>query len=248
LINIYTEKEIFIMKIAGQKLAQILIRLKNETKEGITGNYLNKMALKLIKTVKAEPSFLHYNNFPAALCVSVNNVLVHGLPNDIPFKNKDIISLDLGLKWRGYYTDKAISFSIGNVDLKTVKMIQTTKRALDEAIKKVSINTKLGEISSTIQNIIELSGFSVAENLFGHGVGKNVHEEPRIPNFGEKNDGPILKEGMVLAIEPMVCQKNGQIQVLPDRFSIGSKDGSVCCHFEDSVAVTKKGPKVLTRT
>ena len=246
MITRYTKNEIEIMKQGGAILNQILEELKNATKEGITSIELDNLARSKIKEQNVTPSFLHYRNFPAALCVSLNDEIVHGIPHNIVIKKGDLVSLDLGIKHNGLNVDKAISFVLNENEPQKEKFLNTVKLALNQAIKNAKVGHKMGAISNVIQKTIESGGFSVAKGLFGHGVGKKVHEDPMVPNFGEKDQGIPLTNGMVLAIEPMAMQGKGDIKILSDGFSIASCDGSLSCHFEETVAITDKGPIVLT--
>lgn len=247
MINLYNQKEIKILKEGGKILSSILEKLKKETKEGVTGIDLNKRAMELILAKEALPSFLGYRKFPGVLCISINEELVHGIPKNRPIKKGDLVSLDLGIRYKGLCLDKSITFFVGEIDKKTKQFVKTVKKALDVGIKKARAGHRLGEISFAIQKTIEGRGYGVVTALSGHGVGKRIHEEPRIPNFGKKNDGPLLKEGMVLAIEPMACMGQGTVKVAEDGFTVVSADGSLTCHFEDTIVITKKGPQVLTR-
>lgn len=247
MINLYTKEEIEILKEGGKILASILNRLIKETREGTTGIYLNKKALNLIKEAGASPSFLDYRRFPAALCISVNDKLVHGVPKNKRIKKGDLVSLDLGIKWKGLCLDKSTTFMIGARDREKERFLETVKRALDYGIKKAKVGNHLGEISAIIQKTIKDGGYGLVTALSGHGVGKKVHEEPAIPNFGKPTDGPLSKEGMVLAIEPMATTGSGEVKTEKDGFTISSKDDSLCCHFEETIAVTKNGPVILTR-
>jgi methionyl aminopeptidase len=247
LIHLYTERDIEILREGGKILAFILNYLVKETREGITGIYLNKKASDLIKEAGASPSFLNYRKFPAALCISVNDELVHGIPKNRPIKKGDLVSLDLGIKWKGLCLDKATTFVVGIPDKEKERFLETVKKSLDYGITKAKIGHHLGEISAIIQKTIQDGGYGLVTALTGHGVGKKIHEEPVIPNFGKPTDGPILKQGMVLAIEPMATMGSGEVKCEKDGFTISSKDGSLSCHFEETIAVTKNGPKILTR-
>lgn len=247
MINLYSDKEIKIMREGGLILNKILQLLKNESHAGATGNFLNNKAAQLIKNNNVNPSFLNYNSFPAVLCVSINDEIVHGIPNDTVLCKGDLLGLDLGIKYKGLNLDKAISFQIDDEDANKRKFLETVRQALDLAIKQTYVGNKMGMISNIIQKTIENAGYSVAEGLFGHGVGKKVHEEPHVPNTGQPSDGIILQKGMVIAIEPMAMMDQGAIIVKEDGQTIASSDGSLACHFEDTVAITQNGPNVLTR-
>lgn len=247
MINLYSEKEIAIMKQGGKILAEILNQLIRETKEGVNELDINKRAMDLIKAKGAIPSFLGYQRFPAAICISINEELVHGVPKDRLIQKGDIVSFDLGLRYQGLCLDKAVTFPIGKIAKEDEKFIKTVKKSLEMGIAEAKVGSRLGKISSVIQKTIEQGGYAVVRSLFGHGVGRKVHEDPQIPNFGEETSGPILKEGVVLAIEPMANMDGAEIKVAKDGFAIVSADGSLTAHFEDTIAITKGGPLILTR-
>lgn len=246
-IRIYNEKEIELLRKGGRILAKIMKELIAQIKPGISPIYIEKEAEKLIRKYHAKPSFLGYQKFPSVICISVNDDLVHGVPQKNKIKEGDLVSVDLGIKYRGYCTDKAETVLVGKGDSKKKHFIKTIKKALEVGIKNAKAGNKLGQISAAIQEIIEGGGYKVVKALSGHGVGRYVHEEPRIFNFGRKDDGPVLKSGMVLAIEPMACMGTEEIKVKKDGFTIACKDGSLSCHFEDTVVVGKSGPEILTR-
>ena len=247
MVNIYSEKEIEIMREGGKILAKTLKILSKKVKPGITTAYLNKVAEDLIFSFGAQPSFKGFNNYPAALCTSVNEEIVHAVPNKRVLKNGDILTLDLGIRYKGFCTDAAITVPIGKIDSKTKKLIDVTKKSLEIAIKQCKSGKRLGDIGWAIQSYVEKNGFSVIRELVGHGVGKSVHEDPQILNYGIKGEGIELKQGMVLALEPMVAMGNWRIKRGEDGFSYKTLDNSLCAHFEHTVVITKKGPKILTK-
>lgn len=247
MINLYRNKEIILLQKSGEILNFVINQLVRQIKIGTTGTNLDQRARQLLKKMKAEPSFLGYRNFPAALCVSVNHQLVHGIPSKKPFQKGDLISLDLGARYRGFCTDKAVTILLESHDQGTLKFIKTVKQSLKKGIRKARAGNRLGAISNAIQEGIEEGGYKVVRNLSGHGIGRNVHEDPRIFNFGKKDDGPVLKEGMVLAIEPMACMKTSEIKVEKDGNTIASLDHSLCAHFEETIAIGENNPIVLTQ-
>jgi len=217
-------------------------------KPGISTLELDKLAERLIIEAGCQPAFKGLNGYPATLCVSVNNEVVHGLPSEKKIlKNGDIVDLDLGLKYKGFYSDMARTYPIGKITRKAKKLIKVTKKSLDLAIKIIKPGIYLGDISSTIQKYVEKNGFSVVRSLTGHGIGRKLHEEPAIFNFGKPKTGPILKEGMVFAIEPMVNEGSPEVKISKDNWTVVTADGTLSAHFEDTVAVTKNGYKILTR-
>ena len=247
MIRIYNENEIEIMRRGGKILAEIMEGLKKEVRPGVTTNYLNKVAKDLVLSYGGEPSFLGYDGYPAALCTSVNEEIVHAVPSERELKEGDILSLDLGIRFEGYCTDVAITMPIGKVDKKTKKLIDVTEKSLELGIKQAKAGNHLGDIGSAIQNYAEKNGFNVIRELVGHGVGKKVHEEPQIPNYGPSAGlGIKLKAGMVLALEPMLCVGDWRIKKCEDGFGYKTADNSLSCHFEHTIAITKKGPQILT--
>jgi methionyl aminopeptidase len=247
MINIYSEKEIEIMQQGGKILAKILKTLSKKVKPGITTAYLNKVAEDLIFSFGAKPSFKGFNNYPAALCTSINEEIVHAVPSERVLKNGDILTLDLGIRLKEFCTDAAITVPVGKINSKVKKLINVTKKSLEITIKECEPGKHLGDIGWAVQNYVEKNGFSVIRELVGHGVGKSVHEDPQVLNYGIKGEGIELKEGMVLALEPMVAIGNWRIKRGEDRFSYKMLDNSLCAHFEHTVVITKSGPKILTK-
>jgi len=248
MILIKTAKEIDRLRKGGAILANILHKVIARVKPGITTQELNSYAEELIRQNNAQPSFKNYQNFPASLCTSVNEQIVHAIPRPkVVLKRGDIIGLDLGIWYEGKCTDMARTVPVGAISVQAKKLIRITNKALDRGIEQVKPGRKVGDISATIQTIAESNDYSVVRTLFGHGVGRKVHEEPRIPNFGKPNTGPILKPGMVLAIEPMLTLGQPQVQTASDGWSIATVDGSLTAHAEDTIAVTDEGYEVLTK-
>lgn len=256
MIIIKKDSQIEKMKKAGKILAVILEKLKRASKPGFSSGRLEILARDLMKEAEVQPAFLGYCDkkdkkskpFPTALCVSLNHQLVHTptTPSQV-FMPGDLISIDCGVIYQGFFADAAISFTAGKASPLAKKLVKVTKKALDLAINKIKDGAYLGDVSSTIQKYVEKKGFSVIRNLVGHGIGKNLHEEPAIPNFGNPGEGVILKKGMTLAIEPMVSAGSYEIASDKDNWTIKMKDGSISAHFEHTVAVTKKGAIVLTQ-
>lgn len=254
MIIIKTEEEIKKMKKGGKILAEILKILKNKVKPGVSTAKIELLARDLIKEKGAEPAFLGYKNsknqkpFPTVLCLSLNYELVHtpSLPSRI-FKEGDIVTIDCGIKYQNLFTDAAITFGLGKISSLAKKLIKVTRESLDLGIKKIKPNIAWGDVAYTMQKFIEKNGFSVVRDLTGHGVGKKPHEDPPLPNFGQPGQGIKLEEGMTLAIEPMVNAGSYEIETLPDGWTIVTKDRSLCAHFEQTIAVTKKGAIILTK-
>lgn len=255
MINIYSDKEIEVMREGGKILAEILKILSKKAKPGITTEYLNKVAEDLIFSAgkasasggEIQPSFKGFNDYPAALCTSINEEIVHAIPSKRILKKGDILTLDLGIRYKGLCTDAAITLPIGKIEAKTKKLISVTKKSLEIAIKECKPGKHLGDIGWAVQHYAEKNGFSVIRELVGHGVGKSVHEDPQILNYGQKGEGIELKPGMILALEPMIAIGSWRIKRGEDGFSYKMLDNSLCAHFEHTIAITKRGPKILTK-
>jgi len=246
MISIKTPEEIEVMAQAGQILAKIIRQLKAKVEPGLTTEELDKLAEELILKSGAKPAFKGYRGFPASLCVSLNEQIVHAAPSKRELKEGDILSLDLGIIYQGFYSDMAVTLSIGSVSPETLKLIQATKKALRKAIARVKPGKAIGDISFAIQKHIEADGFQVVRQLCGHGIGRQLHERPDIPNSGQRHKGEILKTGMVLALEPMAVIGQPKIKKAQDGFGYQTADNSLSAHFEHTVAVTEKGPRILT--
>ena len=255
MINIYSDKEIEVMREGGKILAEILKILSKKAKPGITTEYLNKVAEGLIFSAgkasasggEIQPSFKGFNDYPAALCTSINEEIVHVIPSKRILKKGDILTLDLGIRYKGLCTDAAITLPIGKIEAKTKKLISVTKKSLEIAIKECKPGKHLGDIGWAVQHYAEKNGLSVIRELVGHGVGKSVHEDPQILNYGQKGEGIELKPGMILALEPMIAIGSWRIKRGEDGFSYKMLDNSLCAHFEHTIAITKRGPKILTK-
>jgi methionyl aminopeptidase len=247
MINIYTEKEIAIMAEGGKILAKIIYETAKHAKAGVTTKYLDKVAEDLIFQYGAKPAFKGFNGYPSALCASVNEEVVHAIPGGRKLKEGDLLTLDLGIEYKNYCTDMAITMGIGKIDKKLQKLINITEKSLELAIKQCKPGNRLGDIGFTIQSYVERNGFNVIRDLVGHGIGKKVHEEPEILNYGNKGEGIVLKPGMVIAIEPMNVVGGWEVERAKDGFAFLSKDRSISAHFEHTVAITKKGCRVLTK-
>ena len=253
-ITIKTKEEIEILKKGGKILAEVLRELEKLAKPGVSTGFLNERAKEIIIAKGARPSFEGYQSsfsdkpYPAAICASLNEVVVHGLPSEkAVLKDGDILKLDLGVEYKKLFTDAAITIGIGEISKEKQRLMDITERALELAIEEIKPGNHIGDIGFAIENYIEGNGFYVVEILVGHGVGYAVHEEPNIPNYGKRGGGPILKPGMVLAIEPMAALKNRKVQLSKDGFGYEVLDGSISAHFEHTVAVTDDGYKVLTK-
>ena len=253
MITVKSKEEIKILREGGGILASVLREIADAAKPGIATIELDALAEKLIRRAGGEPSFKNYKTnddeapFPASLCVSVNGEVVHGIPS----KNKilregDVAGLDLGMKYKGLYTDVAMTLSVGAASEEATRLIAAAKKSLDAGISAVKEGAHIGDIGFAIQKYVEPRGFSVVKKLVGHGVGYGVHEEPEIPNYGRQGSGPKLKEGMVLALEPMINEGVSDVVLSGDGWTWKTKDNSPSAHFEHTIAVTKTGAEVLT--
>jgi len=248
-----TPDEIKIMAEAGKILAEVLKTLRNEVKEGVSTNSIDRLAKRLIEEAGAKPAFLGYKPsknakaFPATICASINETVVHGLPNDKLLKNGDVVAIDVGVKYKGFYSDSAFTVAIGSISENTRRLLTITEEALFLGIKEAKPGNTLGDVGFAIQNHVTKNGFSIVESLTGHGIGRDLHESPNVLNVGHPKTGEEIREGMVLAIEPMVSMGKGKIKQLPDD-SFKTEDNSLSAHFEHTVAITGKGPQILTKT
>jgi len=238
--------EIEKMRAASQLVAQVLEALAAMVEPGISTADLDAAAEQRVRAAGAEPAFKGYRGYPATLCASANEQVIHGIPNRTPLKAGDIISLDMGVKLNGFYGDSAVTVPVGVVDDRARELLRVTQEALQKGIAQVRVGGRISDIGHAIQKHVEAHGFSVVREFVGHGIGSSLHEEPQIANYGEPGRGPRLAEGMTLAIEPMVNVGKPAVKVLSDGWTAVTKDGSLSAHFEHTVAVTKNGPDVLT--
>lgn len=246
-ITIKNDKHIEFMREAGKINAQVLELMSTYIKPGISTKELDKIAFDFIKSKDAIPSFKGYGGFPGTICASVNNQLIHGIPSDIILKEGDIVSIDVGTYKNGFHADAARTFAVGNISDEAKRLIDVTRECFFEGIKFAKVGYYLYDISAAIQKYIEDNGFSVVRDYVGHGIGKNLHEDPQIPNFRPLNKkGPKLIKGMTLAIEPMVNVGAKDIKVLQDGWTVVTKDGSLCAHYENTVLITENEPEILT--
>lgn len=240
-----SEKELA-MKEGGQRLAKIIKELSLLVEPGISSQALEARARYLIKATGAEPSFLGYRGYPAALCVSINQEVVHTPPSSREFKTGDVVSLDLGIKYQGFHTDMAITLALGEIDPEINRFLQVGRKALRLAIKKARAGIATGDIGNTIERFVSSQGFSVIKELAGHGIGASVHELPEIPNFGNRHKGEVLKQGQTICIEPMIAFGAGEVQEKANG-SFVTKDNSLAAHFEHTILIKKSGAKILTK-
>jgi methionyl aminopeptidase len=246
MIPLKSEQELAMLKKSGKILCKAMQRLQGFIKPGLKTSEIDKLAAELLKQEDAVPAFKGYRGFPANICTSINEEVVHGIPSDRVLKEGDIISLDLGVNYKGYFSDAAITVPVGKINAKVKKLIEVTKKALSEGIKQAKQDNHLSDISYAIQTYVESHGFSVVRQFIGHGIGCSLHEEPEIPNFGRPHQGPLLKSGMVLAIEPMVNMGSWECEILDNGWTAVTKDGLASAHFEHTLAITENGPEILT--
>jgi len=247
LIVLKSLKEIERMRVPCTIVAEVLSRIVEYVTPGITTQELNSIAEKEVTKRKAKPAFRGYSGYPSSLCCSLNDQVVHGIPNNNPLKDGDILSLDFGAYYDGFYGDAAVTVPVGAVTDFALSLLSVTKRSLDLAIEQAFQGNRLSDISSAVQTFVEANGYSVVRDFVGHGIGRNLHEPPQIPNYGLPNKGPRLRPGMVLAIEPMVNEKSFEVKVLADGWTAVTLDGGLSAHFEHTVAITEHGPEILTK-
>jgi methionyl aminopeptidase len=246
MIKLKSAREIKLMREAGKIVAEVLQEMEHSIRIGITTAMLDKVAEKTIRKHGAEPAFLGYHNFPASICASVNDEVVHGIPGLRKLEEGDIISIDVGTRLKGYYGDAAATYAVGHISPEAQKLIDVTRTSLQCAIGAMQSGKRLSDISNAVQAYVECNHFSVVRSYVGHGIGEEMHEEPQVPNFGLPGRGPILQSGMVLAIEPMVNAGSWDVKVLKDQWTVVTVDGSLSAHFEHTVALGENGPEVLT--
>jgi methionyl aminopeptidase len=247
MITIKSKREIAYMRDAGRIVAGTLTELLKLIRPGVTTAELAFAAEKFIVSHGAKPAFKGLYGFPACICVSINEEVVHGIPGLRKLKDGDIISIDVGTEINGYFGDGAQSFPVGKVADKALRLLRITEESLYEGIKKAREGNRLSDISNAIQTHVEKNGYSVVRDFVGHGIGKSMHEEPQVPNYGQPNRGPRLKPGMTLAIEPMVNIGTHEVYTLADNWTVITKDAELSAHFEHTVAITEGEPEILTR-
>ncbi|HET8578160.1 MAG TPA: type I methionyl aminopeptidase [Methylomirabilota bacterium] len=248
MILLKSARELGHMRAAGRILADVKERLKAVVKAGVSTKEIDEDVEAFILARGGQSAFKGYRGFPATVCTSINEEVVHGIPSaKRKLREGDIIGLDLGCIVEGYYADCAVTLSVGTVSPRVQELLDVTRESLDKAIVQCRVGNRLGDISHAVQAHCESHGFGVVRAFVGHGIGRQLHEEPQIPNFGEAGRGPALKAGMVLAIEPMVTMGSWEVRVLEDRWTAVTTDGSLAAHFEDTIAITDNGPEILTR-
>jgi methionyl aminopeptidase len=246
LIQRKTADEIEMMAAAGKVLARCHEILRRKARPGVTTAELDEAAERFIRSQGGEPAFKGYRGFPGSICASPNSMVVHGIPGSYRLGRGDILSIDIGVILDGWVADAAITHPIGNVTPLAKRLLGTTRAALFDAVEQCRSGNRLGDVSHAVQRRVETDGFAVIRSLVGHGIGRDMHEDPQIPNFGDPGTGPALEEGMVLAIEPMVNAGTHHVRMGTDNWAVYSQDGSLAAHFEHTVAITGDGPRILT--
>jgi methionyl aminopeptidase len=241
-----SEQEIEAMARAGRVVADTLALLGESLRPGVTTKELDEIAEEYIRGQGGAPTFKGYHGFPASICTSPNSMVVHGIPGEYRIEDGDLLSVDVGVTLDGFVADSAYTFSVGSISDETQRLLDVGQAALEAGIAEARPGNHVGDISAAVQRTVEEAGFAVVKSLVGHGIGRSMHEEPQIPNWGEPGRGPLLASGMTLAIEPMINAGSAEVFVADDRWSISTDDGSLSAHFEHTVAVTENGPRILT--
>ncbi|MDD5097841.1 MAG: type I methionyl aminopeptidase [Candidatus Omnitrophica bacterium] len=247
MIPLKSPEDLQMLSRSGKILARVMERVRKSVRVGITTADIDRLSEELILKEKAIPAFKGYKGFPATACISVNEEIVHGIPGPRVILDGDIVSIDLGVNYQGYFSDAAVTLAVGRVSSDRLKLIAITRQALELGIKQCCVGNNLTDISHSIQNFVEKNGYSVVRQFVGHGIGQALHEEPEIPNFGKPHLGPQLKSGMVLAIEPMVNIGSWEALITANGWTAVTSDGKSSAHFEHTVAVTDQGPVILTK-
>lgn len=248
MIYLKSRAEIEKMRDSGRILARTLRLVSEKIAPGVTPRELNDLAHKLIVEEGGVPSFLGYRGFPDAACISVNEVVVHGIPTETPLVEGDIIGLDFGVVKDGWHADSAWTYPVGKISESAQRLLNVSKEALYQGISKARVGNRIGDISAAVQKYVESHGYGVVRDLVGHGIGQKLHEEPSsVPNFGKAGKGEVLREGTTICIEPMVNEGTWQVETLPDKWTLVTKDGKLSAHFEHTVAITRDGPQILTQ-
>ncbi|MCK5033175.1 MAG: type I methionyl aminopeptidase [Calditrichia bacterium] len=248
MIYLKTKDEISRIKESNQIIAEVLLHIRDFIKPGISTKEIDKEIENFIIRKKAKPAFKGLYGFPSSSCISINDEVVHGIPSKKRILKKgEIIGIDVGVELNNYFGDSAFTFEVDTVSLEVKKLLKVTKESLDLGIEQCNAGKKLGDLGNAVQKHVELNKFNVVREMVGHGVGRKIHEDPQVPNYGKPNQGPEMKEGMVLAIEPMVNMGSHEVYIANDKWTVKTKDGSYSAHFEHSVAITANGPEILSQ-
>jgi len=245
-ISIKSAQDLEIMREGGRILASVMKELGAMVEPGVTPRQIDQRGHELITKAGGVPSFLDYNGFPASVCISVNEAIVHGIPDDRELQPGDIVGLDLGVFLGGFHTDSAWTFPVGEISETTQRLLNVTRESMYQGIAKAKAGNRIGDVSATIQKYVESNGYSVVTELVGHGIGKSLHEEPSVPNYGKPGRGPAIREGMTFCVEPMVNQGTPKTKTLADKWTMITADRKLSAHFEHTIAITKNGPLILT--
>jgi methionyl aminopeptidase len=248
MVIIKSDREIKGIKEASRILAETFEYINNIIEEGMETKYLDKKIEEFIVKNNASPAFKGYRGFPASSCISINEVVIHGIPDGRKIKEGDLVGIDIGVKYEGFYSDAAYTFGIGDLKEGARKLLEVTKTALYNAIQKMEKDNRVGDVSNAIQQTAEDAGFNVVRDFVGHGVGKRLHEDPAVPNYGEKGVGPRLKSGMTIAIEPMINAGTYEVEILKDGWTVVTGDRRLSAHFEHTILVTETKPEILTNS
>jgi len=246
-ISIKTESELKLMRTSGRVVGEALAELGKRIKPGVSTQELDKFAYDFFKKNDCVPAFLGYHGYPATICTSVNDQVVHGIPGKRVLKEGDIVGIDIGAFYKGYCGDSARTFAVGKVSQEAQKLLEVTWEGLNRGIEQCRVGNRISDIGYAVQEYVESQGFSVVKDYVGHGIGQAMHEEPQVPNYGKPRQGPRIVEGMCLALEPMVNVGTDEVKVLEDGWTVVTKDGKFSAHFEDTIAILPDGPENLTR-
>ena len=248
MITLKSDREIELMRIAGHITELAHQAIEKAIRPGVSTYELDKIAYDVITSNGATPSFLNYHGYPASICASINNMVIHGIPNKHTIlKNGDIISIDIGACYKGYHGDCARTHLVGEVDPKVKQLVEVTKQSFFEGLKFARPNNRLSDISHAIEQYIKQFGYGIVEEFTGHGIGRHMHEDPSIPNYGEAGHGPIHKKGMTIAVEPMINMGTRHVKILKDGWSVVTRDGLPSAHFENTILITEDGYEILTK-
>jgi methionyl aminopeptidase len=247
MILLKSPQELAKMEVANRIVAEILVGVKERVQPGIETRELDELAEEMCRQHKVAPAFKGYRGYPRSICVSVNEEIVHGIPGARRLKAGDLVSLDFGVQYQGYYGDAAVTVAVGEVDPRSRELLEVTEKSLYAGIDQARVSKRLSDISHAVQTVVEDAKFGVIREFVGHGIGRSLHEDPQIPNFGPPGRGPLLQAGMTLAIEPMTSMGAWQVRILDDGWTAVTQDGSYAAHFEHTVAVTENGPLILSR-
>jgi methionyl aminopeptidase len=246
-IRLKQPNEVDILRKAGKILSSIVVPLQSSLTSGMSTKDIDLKAEELIYKNKVVSAFKGYRGFPGTACISVNEGVVHGIPGQRIVKDGDIVSLDIGIIHEGYYSDTAVTVPVGNISADNQRLLDVARGSLSRGIEQARVGNRLSDISFAVQSFVEMHGFSVVRDFVGHGIGKQLHEEPEIPNYGRAGQGPVLAEGMVFAIEPMVNMGSHRTKILNDGWTVVTEDGKPSAHFEHTIVITSKGPEILTQ-